>query len=53
MAPPIHDLFPSWKSFWARGGAPSEHPVADPAPLEKFIETMRRGQPLPKPRVRT
>jgi len=49
----FHDLFPSWSSFWARAGEPSEAPVADPAPFEKFIETMRRGAPLPKPRVRS
>jgi hypothetical protein len=48
----FHDLFPSWKEFWARSGPP-EGPVAEPAPLEKFLETMRRGQPLPKPRVRS
>lgn len=48
----FHDLFPSWKEFWARGGQPHDAPVAPPAPLDKFIETMRRGAPLPKPRVR-
>jgi len=49
----FHDLFPSWTAFWARSGEPSEAPVAEPAPFEKFIETMRRGAPLPKPRVRS
>jgi hypothetical protein len=48
----FHDLFPSWKEFWDRGGQPHDAPVADPAPFEKFLETMRRGHPLPKPRVR-
>jgi len=47
-----HDLFPSWKEFWSRGGEASDAPVAEPAPLDKFIETMRRGAPLPRPRVR-
>ena len=51
----FHDLFPSWKEYWERdkAGAGNDSPVAEPAPLEKFIETMRRGHPLPKPRVRT
>lgn len=47
-----HDLFPSWKEFWSRGGLASDTPVAEPAPLDKYIETMRRGAPLPRPRVR-
>ena len=46
----FHDLFPSWRDFWERGPDP-ERPVADPAPLDKFIETMRRGAPLPRVRV--
>lgn len=47
----FHNLFPSFAEFWAREG---DHggPVADPAPLEKFIETMRRGQAAPKVKVR-
>ena len=49
----FHDLFPSWKEFWARQGVPPDAPVAPPAPLEKFLETMRRGAPLPKPKVRS
>ena len=51
----FHDLFPSWKEYWERdkAGTGNDSPVAEPAPLEKFIETMRRGHPLPKPRVRT
>ncbi len=47
----FHKLFPSFAEFWARqgdhGGA-----VPEPAPLEKFIETMRRGQAAPKVKVR-
>ena len=46
-----HDYFPSWKRFWERSG-PDESPVAPPAPLEKFIETMRGGAGAPKVRVR-
>lgn len=47
----FHDLFPSWREFWARSG-PTDVPVAEPAPLDKFIETMRRGQSMPSVRVR-
>jgi hypothetical protein len=47
----FHDLFPSWKEFWA-AGPKTDAPVAEPAPLEKFIETMRRGQKAPSVRVR-
>lgn len=46
----FHDLFPTWKDFWSKGPQP-DVPVAEPAPFGKFIETMRRGQPLPKVRV--
>lgn len=47
----FHNLFPSFAEYWAREG---DHggPVADPAPLEKFIETMRRGKQAPKVKVR-
>ena len=47
----FHKLFPSFAEFWARGG---DHggPVAEPAPLGKFIETMRRGKAAPKVQVR-
>ena len=47
----FHDLFPSWKEFWEKGPR-TDAPVAEPAPLEKFIETMRRGQKPPSVRVR-
>ncbi|WP_157219644.1 nuclear transport factor 2 family protein [Flavisphingomonas formosensis] len=46
-----HDYFPSWKEFWART-KPSDAPVTEPAPLERFIETMRRGAKPPTVRVR-
>ncbi|MBB3047667.1 hypothetical protein FHR99_001933 [Litorivivens lipolytica] len=47
----FHDLFPSWKEFWANKpeGTPE---VAAPAPVEQFLKTMRRGTPAPKIRVR-
>ncbi|MBK6491292.1 MAG: nuclear transport factor 2 family protein [Sphingomonadales bacterium] len=47
----FHKLFPSFEEFWARDGDKGG-PVAEPAPLEKFIETMRRGQGAPKVKVR-
>lgn len=47
-----HDYFPSWKEFWARAGDTGS-PVREPAPLERFIDTMRRGAPEPKVRVRS
>ena len=47
----FHKLFPSYDEYWAREG---DHggPVAEPAPLEKFLEMMRRGQAAPKVKVR-
>ncbi len=47
----FHKLFPSFDEFWARDGDPGG-PVAEPAPLEKFLETMRRGQSAPRVKVR-
>ena len=46
-----HDLWPSWKSFWANPPA-AEPQVAPPAPLGEFLTRMRRGGPDPKIRVR-
>lgn len=47
----FHKLFPSYADYWAREG---DHggPVAEPAPLDKFLETMRRGAAAPKVKVR-
>ena len=47
----FHKLFPSFAAFWARAG---DHggPVAEPAPLDTFLETMRGGQATPKVKVR-
>lgn len=47
----FHDLFPSWEEFWSKDPR-LDAPVAPPAPLEKFIETMRRGKKPPSVRVR-
>jgi hypothetical protein len=46
-----HELFPSWKAFWARSGAP-DGPVAEPAPFDEFIQRMRAGAPAPAIKVR-
>ncbi|WP_372749651.1 nuclear transport factor 2 family protein [Litorivivens sp.] len=47
----FHELFPSWREFWANKpeGTPE---VAEPAPVDQFLKTMRRGTPAPKIRVR-
>lgn len=47
----FHKLFPSYAEFWARDG---DHggPVPEPAPLDRFIETMRRGAAAPRVKVR-
>lgn len=47
----FHDYFPSWQSFWARTGA-DDLPVAEPAPIDGFIDAMRRGTCEPAVRVR-
>jgi len=47
----FHALFPSWKEFWARDKAP-DTPIAEPAALESFIETMRRDSTVGANRVR-
>ena len=46
-----HQLFPSWKAFWARSGPP-DGPVADPAPFDEFIKRMRADAPAPSIKVR-
>jgi len=51
----FHDLFPAWGEFWARAPdalAAAAPAVAPPAPLECFIETMRRGREAGRHRVR-
>lgn len=46
----FHELFPSWKEFWARSGP--DEALPEPAPLEAFIETMRKGNEIRGNRVR-
>ncbi len=47
----FHKLFPSYAEFWNRDG---DHggPVPEAAPLEQFLNHMRRGQAAPKVKVR-
>jgi len=47
-----HELWPSWQEFWDNPPGDSEPEVAAPAPLDEFLNTMRRGAPEPKIRVR-
>lgn len=48
-----HELFPSWKTFWANAPQRDQLPqVAAPAPVDEFLLTMRAGAPWPKIRVR-
>ncbi|MFK7730091.1 MAG: nuclear transport factor 2 family protein [Pseudomonadales bacterium] len=47
-----HELFPSWKEFWANVPGDQEPEVATPAPLEQFLTTMRKGAPDPRIKVR-
>jgi SnoaL-like domain len=46
-----HDLWPSWRQFWASPSAGAAQ-VAAPAPLGQFLRQLRRGAPDPKIRVR-
>ena len=48
----FHDLWPSWEEFWANPPTTDTPEVAEPAPLEEFLNRMRRDQPIPKIRVR-
>ena len=47
-----HTLWPSWALFWANQPDSDEPQVAEPAPLDQFLNSMRRGAPDPKIRVR-
>lgn len=47
----FHKLFPSYADYWSRAGD-HDGPVADPAPLEGFLNAMRRGAAAPKVKVR-
>jgi ketosteroid isomerase-like protein len=46
----FHDLFPSWKQYWNRSGEIAD--IAPPAPVEKFIATMRRDHQPKSVRVK-
>jgi hypothetical protein len=47
-----HELWPSWQDFWASAPPEGEAEVAAPAPLDQFLNTMRRGEPEPRIRIR-
>lgn len=47
-----HDLWPSWKEFWSNPPEGDEAEVAEPAPIDQFLTTMRRGAAEPKIRIR-
>jgi hypothetical protein len=47
-----HDLWPSWEEFWMKPPDSDEPEVAAPAPLDQFLNTMRRGAAEPKIRIR-
>jgi hypothetical protein len=47
----FHTLFPSFAQFWARAGDDG-HPVAEPAPIEEFLNFMRRDASAPKVKIR-
>ncbi len=47
-----HELFPTWREFWEKPLAEGEPSVAAPAPLDQFLETMRRDNSNPQIRTR-
>lgn len=48
-----HELFPSWKAFWAHPPNRDALPeVAAPAPLNEFLKNMRGGAKFPRIKVR-
>ena len=48
----FHSLFPSWRAFWGAPATDELPSVAPPAPLEQFLNTMRRGSDNPNIRTR-
>ena len=48
----FHELFLSWKEFWANPPASDEPEVAAPAPAGEFLKRMRRSAAEPRIRVR-
>ncbi len=47
-----HELFPSWEEFWKHPPQDNTPEVAEPAPVDEFLKTMRADHPFPKIRVR-
>lgn len=47
-----HQLWPSWKMFWANPPTEDEAEIAEPAPLDEFLNRMRGSAEIPKIRVR-
>ena len=47
-----HQLFPSWQTFWQNPPNDNTPQVAEAAPFNEFLRTMRGAQPDPKIRVR-
>lgn len=47
-----HELWPSWKQFWANPPRDDEPEVAEPAPLDEFLKRMRGDAPEPRIRIR-
>ena len=47
-----HELWPSWQEFWTNPPIGDDPEVAAPAPLDEFLNSMRRGAAEPKIRVR-
>lgn len=48
----FHELFPSWRRFWDHPIADDMPAVAEPAPLERFLDTMRGAAAAPSIRTR-
>ena len=48
----FHELWPSWKEFWANPPTDDQPEVATPAPLDEFLHQMRGSAEIPKIRVR-
>ncbi len=44
----FHEAFPTWRDFWEDVDGYGDRPVAAPAPLYRFLETMRRGAAAPR-----
>lgn len=47
-----HELFPSYRKFWQSPPQDGTPEVAEPAPMDEFLNTMRGDAPFPKIRVR-